>query len=178
MIVCYSQGNMIGFVVVFFGDWLFEVMDQWGKKGCCVVDIYVFVNFLYSFVEVNMIDLWVQCGVCDKNGYVGCEIYVVCKEMLRVYFDILCVWVEFEMFVEDFDCVMESVRLLKDGGKLYSVVKDWEVYGLYQKNIYGRVMLYCCLYDQVIFVLIVQGIGWCGMSIDEISVMNVWGVFL
>ncbi|QUN42238.1 hypothetical protein KEH56_23280 [Burkholderia cenocepacia] len=176
-IVCHSQGNMIGLAAAFLGDRLPEVTDQWGKKGRCVADTYVLANPPYSLVEANMTDSWAQRGVRDKNGHVGRETYVARKETLRAYFDILRARAELEMPAEDLDRAMESARPSKDGGKPYSAAKDREAHGLYQKNTYGRVTLYCCPHDQVISALTVQGIGWRGMSIDEISATNAWGVF-
>ncbi|HGF4016277.1 MULTISPECIES: T6SS effector phospholipase Tle3 domain-containing protein [Burkholderia] len=176
-IVCHSQGNMIGLAAAFLGDRLPEVTDQWGEKGRCVADTYVLANPPYSLVEANMTDSWAQRGVRDKNGHVGRETYVARKETLRAYFDILRARAELEMPAEDLDRAMESARPSKDGGKPYSAAKDREAHGLYQKNTYGRVTLYCCPHDQVISALTVQGIGWRGMSIDEISATNAWGVF-
>ncbi|KVL10673.1 T6SS effector phospholipase Tle3 domain-containing protein [Burkholderia sp. MSMB1826] len=176
-IVCHSQGNMIGLAAAFLGDRLPEVTDQWGKKGRCVADTYVLANPPYSLVEANMTDSWAQRGVRDKNGHVGRETYVARKETLRAYFDILRARAELEMPAEDLDRAMENARPSKNGGKPYSAAKDREAHGLYQKNTYGRVTLYCCPHDQVISALTVQGIGWRGMSIDEISATNGWGVF-
>ncbi|MCA7970018.1 hypothetical protein LGM42_08980 [Burkholderia sp. AU39826] len=176
-IVCHSQGNMIGLAAAFLGDRLPEVTDQWGKKGRCVADTYVLANPPYSLVEANMTDSWAQRGVRDKNGHVGRETYVARKETLREYFDILRARAELEMPAEDLDRAMENARPSKNGGKPYSAAKDREAHGLYQKNTYGRVTLYCCPHDQVISALTVQGIGWRGMSVDEISATNGWGVF-
>lgn len=176
-IVCHSQGNMIGLAAAFLGDRLPEVTDQWGKKGRCVADTYVLANPPYSLVEANMTDSWAQRGVRDKNGHVGRETYVARKETLRAYFDILRARAELEMPAEDLDRAMENARPSKNGGKPYSAAKDREAHGLYQKNTYGRVTLYCCPHDQVISALTVQGIGWRGMSVDEISATNAWGVF-
>ncbi|MDN7504565.1 hypothetical protein QZM43_17700 [Burkholderia orbicola] len=176
-IVCHSQGNMIGLAAAFLGDRLPEVTDQWGKKGRCVADTYVLANPPHSLVEANMTDSWAQRGVRDKNGHVGRETYVARKETLRAYFDILRARAELEMPAEDLDRAMENARPSKNGGKPYSAAKDREAHGLYQKNTYGRVTLYCCPHDQVISALTVQGIGWRGMSVDEISATNAWGVF-
>ncbi|MCA8238926.1 T6SS effector phospholipase Tle3 domain-containing protein [Burkholderia cenocepacia] len=176
-IVCHSQGNMIGLAAAFLGDRLPEVTDQWDKKGRCVADTYVLANPPYSLVEANMTDSWAQRGVRDKNGHVGRETYVARKETLRAYFDILRARAELEMPAEDLDRAMENARPSKNGGKPYSAAKDREAHGLYQKNTYGRVTLYCCPHDQVISALTVQGIGWRGMSVDEISATNAWGVF-
>ncbi|WP_333992060.1 hypothetical protein [Burkholderia orbicola] len=176
-IVCHSQGNMIGLAAAFLGDRLPEVTDQWGKKGRCVADTYVLANPPYSLVEANMTDSWAQRGVRDKNGHVGRETYVARKETLRAYFDILRARAELEMPAEDLDRAMENARPSKNGGKPYSAAKDREAHGLHQKNTYGRVTLYCCPHDQVISALTVQGIGWRGMSVDEISATNAWGVF-
>ena len=93
------------------------------------------------------------------------------------YFDILRARAELEMHAEDLARAMENARPSKNGGKPYSAAKDREAHGLYQKNTYGRVTLYCCPHDQVISALTVQGIGWRGMSVDEISATNAWGVF-
>ncbi|OXI73839.1 hypothetical protein CFB81_11275 [Burkholderia sp. AU28863] len=176
-IVCHSQGNMIGLAAAFLGDRLPEVTDQWGKKGRCVADTYVLANPPYSLVEANMTDSWAQRGVRDKNGHVGRETYVARKETLRAYFDILRARADLEMPAEDLDRAMENARPSKNGGKPYSAAKDREAHGLYQKNTYGRVTLYCCPHDQVISALTVQGIGWRGMSVDDISATNAWGVF-
>ncbi|MBJ9969088.1 T6SS effector phospholipase Tle3 domain-containing protein [Burkholderia seminalis] len=176
-IVCHSQGNMIGLAAAFLGDRLPEVTDQWGKKGRCVADTYVLANPPYSLVEANMTDTWAQRGVRDKNGRVGRETYVARKETLREYFDILRARADLEMPAEDLDRAMENARPSKNGGKPYSAAKDREAHGLYQKNTYGRVTLYCCPHDQVISALTVQGIGWRGMSVDDISATNAWGVF-
>ncbi|WP_322089555.1 hypothetical protein [Burkholderia sp. BCC1999] len=176
-IVCHSQGNMIGLAAAFLGDRLPEVTDQWGMKGRCVADTYVLANPPYSLVESNFTDTWAQRGVRDKDGHVGRETYVARKETLREYFDILRARADLEMPAEDLDRAMENARPSKDGGKPYSAAKDREAHGLYQKNTYGRVTLYCCPHDQVISALTVQGIGWRGMSIDEISDTNGWGVF-
>ncbi|VWC04702.1 T6SS effector phospholipase Tle3 domain-containing protein [Burkholderia lata] len=176
-IVCHSQGNMIGLAAAFLGDRLPEVADQWGKKGRCVADTYVLANPPYSLVEGNFTDTWAQRGVRDKNGHVGRETYVARKETLREYFDILRARADLEMPAEDLDRAMENARPSKNGGKPYSAAKDREAHGLYQKNTYGRVTLYCCPHDQVISALTVQGIGWRGMNIEEISATNAWGVF-
>jgi pimeloyl-ACP methyl ester carboxylesterase len=176
-IVCHSQGNMIGLAAAFLGDRLPEVTDRLGKKGRCVADTYVLANPPYSLVESNLTDTWAQRGVRDKKGHVGRETYVARKETLREYFDILRARADLEMPAEDLDRAMENARPSECGGKPYSAAKDREAHGLYQKNTYGRVTLYCCPHDQVISALTVQGIGWRGMSIDEISDTNGWGVF-
>jgi len=176
-IVCHSQGNMIGLAAAFLGDRLPEVTDQWGKTGRCVADTYVLANPPYSLVESNFTDTWAQRGVRDKNGHVGRETYVARKETLREYFDILRARADLEMPAEDLDRAMENARPSKNGGKPYSAAKDREAHGLYGTNTYGRVTLYCCPHDQVISALTVQGIGWRGMSIEEISATNAWGVF-
>ncbi|ALX11326.1 hypothetical protein P350_07090 [Burkholderia cepacia JBK9] len=176
-IVCHSQGNMIGLAAAFLGDRLPEVEDRWGKKGRCVADTYVLANPPYSLVESNFTDTWAQRGVRDKNGHVGRETYVARKETLREYFDILRARADLEMPAEDLDRAMENARPSECGGKPYSAAKDREAHGLYQKNTYGRVTLYCCPHDQVISALTVQGIGWRGMNIEEISATNAWGVF-
>ncbi|MGS0892567.1 T6SS effector phospholipase Tle3 domain-containing protein [Burkholderia stagnalis] len=176
-IVCHSQGNMIGLAAAFLGDRLPDVTDQWGKSGRCVADTYVLANPPYSLVESIGTDSWAQRGIRDKDGRTGRETYVARKETLRQYFDILRARADLEMPAADLDRAMENARPSNSGGKPYSAAKDREAHGLYQKNTYGRVTLYCCPHDQVISATTVQGIGWRGMSIDDISATNGWGVF-
>ncbi|MFL9885206.1 hypothetical protein PQR66_19340 [Paraburkholderia agricolaris] len=177
-VVCHSQGNMVGLAAAFLGDRMSPVSDrnQPSKTGRCVADTYVLANPPYSLVNEIGMDNWTQRESRDSNGNRGRETYTARAETLSNYFDILRERAALEPDADKLDREMTNTLASSQGGKPYDAQADRKAHGLNGKT-FGRVTLYCCPHDQVISTTTVQGIGWRGMSADEINASNGNGVF-
>ncbi|CBJ41085.1 conserved hypothethical protein (plasmid) [Ralstonia solanacearum CMR15] len=175
-VVCHSQGNMVGIAAAFLGERLSEVIDPWKTSGRCVADSYVLCNPPYSLVTELGTDTWAQRGVKDGNGHVGRQTFEARKETLKAYFNILRERAKLEMDAAELDQEMANTRTSASGGKPFNAEDDRQAHGLNGKT-YGRVTLYACPHDQVISATTVQGMGWRGLSGDEINATEGHGVF-
>lgn len=179
-VVCHSQGNMVGITAAFFGHNMKPVTDPDNKTGNCVADTYVLANAPYSVVQNNWLETWTQRGYSDENGEHGRETFNSRIKTLDNFFQIIGQRAANEPTPDAVNLEMENSQPSADG-KPYKAETDRQAHGLktdgpYNKT-FGRVTLYCCPHDQVISASPVQGIGWRGMSADEISKANGQGIF-
>ncbi|PMS37404.1 hypothetical protein B0G57_11631 [Trinickia symbiotica] len=174
-VVCHSQGNMIGLAAAFLGDRMSDVTDPWGKAGSCVADAYVLANAPYSLVEKLGMENWAQRAVRDADGNRGRATFNARAETLKAFFEILRKRAALEPDARELDEDMGNKRTSAKG-KPYSAGDDRTSHGLNGHTL-GRVTLYCCPHDQVISATTVQGIGWRGMSAEEIERTGGHGVF-
>lgn len=179
-VVCHSQGNMVGIAAAFFGHNMKPATDPDNKTGECVADTYVLANAPYSVVKNNWLETWTQRGYSDQNGEHGRETFNSRIKTLDNFFQIIGKRAANEPTPDAVNLEMENNQP-SSNGKPYKAETDREAHGLkadgpYNKT-FGRVTLYCCPHDQVISASPVQGIGWRGMSADEISNANGQGIF-
>lgn len=167
-IVCHSQGNMIGLAAAFLGDALEPVHDATvapgapGATGRCVADSYVLSNAPYSLVESNFMEDWTQGGMTDKDGATGRQTEEARIKTLAAFFEIVHQQAKVQMSAARIDTFMKNE---KHG---FTAQADLKSYGI-NGTTYGRVTLYCNPHDQVVSSTTVQGIGWRGMSKQEIA---------
>lgn len=179
-VVCHSQGNMVGITAAFFGHNMTDAKDSHGKTGKCVADTYVLANAPYSVVANNWLETWTQRGYGDQTGEHGRETFNSRIKTLDNFFQIIGKQAANEPTPDVVNQEMENSQPSANG-KPYKAETDRQAHGLkadgpYNKT-FGRVTLYCCPHDQVISASPVQGIGWRGMSADEISKANGQGIF-
>jgi pimeloyl-ACP methyl ester carboxylesterase len=163
-IVCHSQGNMIGIAAAFLGNRQSSVTDVTGIEGRCVADNYVLCNPPYSLLKSNTAENWTQSSMTDRHGSTGRQTEKARTDTLRAFFDIIRKPAAKLQDVEAIDKFMGN----KAHG--FSVDSDRKQYG------YGthgstccRVTLYCNPHDEVISTTSIQGIGWRGLSNEEIQ---------
>ena len=165
-IVCHSQGNMIGLAAAFLGDRMADVSD--GKKtGRCVADNYVLCNAPYSLVTKNITQGWAERSMKDKGGKGGRQTSEARNKTLAAFFDIIRKQALMEQSAEHID------EFMANKAQGFDAKSDREKYGYGPKpSTYGRVTLYFNPHDHVISASTVQGIGWRGMSDEEIKATN------
>jgi len=153
-IVCHSQGNMIGMAAAFLGDTL--------VKDAGVADTYVLCNAPYSLIESNGTEQWTERYMSAKDGSRGRVSSEARKDTLAAFFALIGGRKSKEQAVKRVDDRMANEA------HGFTAKVDRDQYG-YKGSTYGRVTLYCNPHDQVISSSPVQGIGWRGMSADEID---------
>ncbi|WP_375782247.1 T6SS effector phospholipase Tle3 domain-containing protein [Burkholderia stagnalis] len=173
-IVCHSQGNMVGMTAAFFGDKLGSVTDRFGNSGRCVADAYVLANPPYSLANTNFMESWSQRRVSDKKGHAGRETYEARVQTLKTFVSLIRERVAFELPPDKVDQEMKNERISKVTGHGYKAAEDRHSRGV-NEHTYGRVTLYCCPHDQVISAATVQGMGWRGLSDEEMSAIEANG---
>jgi pimeloyl-ACP methyl ester carboxylesterase len=171
-LVCHSQGNMIGMAAAFMGDAMTPVTDRAGKTGRCVADTYVLANPPYSVADKNDTEDW-SCGdEKDKRGNTGRQTRAARIGTLRAFFDIVR---QPAAKAQDATRIDPFVANKAHG---FDTEGDRGDYGYGEKqSTCGRVTLYCNPHDEVISSLSVQGIGWRGMSDQEITDAGGDGLF-
>jgi hypothetical protein len=110
---------------------------------------------------------WAQRTVRDVDGNRGRATFNARAETLKAFFDILRKRAALEPDARELDEEMGNKRSSANG-KPYSAGDDRTSHGLNGHTL-GRVTLYCCPHDQVISATTVQGIGWRGMSAEEVE---------
>lgn len=171
-IVCHSQGNMIGMAAAFIGDQRGMVSDPRGVAGRCVADNYVLTNPPYSLVKSNLTEDWGDSHMTDRNGGRGRQTEEARIATLRAFFDIIRQPASVHQDAQSLDEFMANEQ------HGFNIAKDRAQYGYGMKpSTCCRVTLYCNPHDQVISATPVQGIGWRGMSAQEIDASGGSGVF-
>jgi len=171
-IVCHSQGNMIGMAAAFLGDRLDPVTDARGKAGRCVADNYVLCNPPYSLVKSNVTQAWVERSMKDAQGNGGRQTWDARIATLRAFFDIVRKQKSAEQPCELID------EAMKNEAHGFDAKSDRTRFGFGDgPSTCGRVTLYFNPHDQVISACTIQGIGWRGMSQQEINATNGNGIF-
>ena len=169
-IVCHSQGNMIGMAAAFLGDRLPDVTDTAGKTGHCVADNYVLANAPYSLLGKNGIENWSEGHMADSEGRAGRQTKEAREQTLAAFFKIIG-----DQKSREQDAKRIDLRMANEAHD-FTAEKDRKRHG-HNNSTYGRVTLYCNPQDQVISSSAVQGIGWRGMSANEIDATQGRGVF-
>ena len=163
-IVCHSQGNMIGMAAAFLGDRLAPVTDERGETGRCVADNYVLCNPPYSLVEDNFQQAWTERDLKDAEGNSGRQTAKARVDTLRAFFEIVGQQASTQQSAEIID---EAMRNEVHG---FDAKADRRQYGFGPTlSTQGRVTLYFNPHDKVISTTTIQGIGWRGLSKDEIK---------
>jgi len=171
-IVCHSQGNMIGMAAAFLGDRLAPVSDPSGKTGRCVADNYVLCNPPYSLVAENFTQAWTERDMEDADGNNGRQTAEARIATLRAFFDIVRPQSSTQ---QPCDVIDEAMRNDAHG---FDTKSDRKRYGFGpSSSTQGRVTLYFNPHDQVISTTTIQGIGWRGLSQQEIDATGGAGVF-
>ncbi|TWI65477.1 hypothetical protein IP91_02887 [Pseudoduganella lurida] len=161
--VCHSQGNMVGMAAAFLGDRM---------PGRPVANTYVLCNPPYSLVEDNMTENWTQMHMSDQKGRTGRQTRKARIETLKAFFDII------REPASPPQETSEINRWMANTKHQFDAVTDRAKYGLgTPSQTCGRVTLYCNPHDQVISSTAVRGIGWQGMSAQEIADTGGTGVF-
>ncbi|OHV94388.1 hypothetical protein AKG95_28050 [Janthinobacterium lividum] len=171
-LVCHSQGNMVGMAAAFLGNKMADVKDAAGKSGRCVADTYVLCNPPYSLLRRNDTEGWLQGQVRDVDGNVGRQSGEARRQTLAAFFDI----VRGQASEPAIDPCLR--RMADNETHDFSLDKDKASHGCGpQKGTRGRVTLYCNPHDQVISATPIQGIGWLGLSAEQIKATRGDGVF-
>lgn len=164
-IVCHSQGNMVAMAAAFLGDTL---------GADAVADSYVLCNPPYSLLDSNFTENWVSGNLKDEHGNTGRQKYAARTATLKAFFDILRTR---QAMQQDAALVDKYTANIMPGRKdSYTAQFDREDHGL-NGSTCGRVTLYFNPHDQVISATPIQGIGWRGMSAQEIADTGGEGVF-
>ncbi|WP_338770868.1 hypothetical protein [Massilia sp. METH4] len=171
-IVCHSQGNMIGMAAAFLGDRMPAVKNSAGVEGRCVADTYVLCNPPYSVLKSNFLQTWSELHMKDRHGGTGRQTEQARIQTLRAFFDIIRTPASPQQSVETID------KYMANRAQGFDAETDRKAcgYGPRQSSC-GRVTLYCNPHDQVISATSIQGIGWRGMSQEEITASGGTGVF-
>lgn len=169
-IVCHSQGNMVGMAAAFIGDARKPVTDAANQTGRGVADTYVLCNPPYSLAIDNSTEDWTQSNLKDKTQGWGRQTGAARIGTLSAFFNIIRQPASKGQSVEMINQEMENIR------HGFDAAIDRKDYG-YGTTTCGRVTLYCNPHDEVISSLSVLGIGWRGMSAEEIKATDGAGVF-
>ena len=171
-LVCHSQGNMVGMAAAFLGNKMADVKDAAGKSGRCVADTYVLCNPPYSLLRRNDTEGWLQGQVREVDGNVGRQSGEARRQTLAAFFDIVRGQAKEPPLSAALACMAANVR------HDFTLDKDRAAYACGpQPTTRGRVTLYCNPHDQVISATPIQGIGWLGLSAEQIKATRGDGVF-
>lgn len=163
---------MVSLAAAFLGDRLGEVKDVAGKLGRCVADSYVLCNPPYSLVKRNLVEAWSGTEMAAGDFHWGRQTLNARTTTLKHFFDIIRKQAEKAQGPDKIDAFMKN----QPHGFTAQLDRDQWGYGPNKTN-HGRVTLYFNPHDQVISASPVQGIGWRGMSTDEIKATGGGDVF-
>lgn len=159
-VVCHSQGNMIGIGSAFFGAHHDDL------KGLGVADTYVLANAPYS-LQKNVIDNYAQYKIKALKGRVTHEARI---ETLGRFFDLVRNGPGQHAEAAEVDReVMNSAP--KNGEPPRKAATDGKT-----RQTRKRVFLYCNPHDRVVSVSTVLGMGWRGLSDEEVAATKAEGV--
>ncbi|CAG9170680.1 hypothetical protein LMG23992_01722 [Cupriavidus laharis] len=159
-VVCHSQGNMIGIGSAFFGA------NYPALNGLGVADTYVLANAPYS-LQKNRTDNYAQYSIKTLRGRVTHEARV---ETLGKFFALVRQWSGLHADDPEVDReVMNSAP--RNGETPCKAATDAKA-----RQTRKRVFLYCNPHDRVISVSTVQGMGWLGLSDEEVQATKAAGV--
>jgi hypothetical protein len=171
-IVCHSQGNMVGIAAAFLGDRMEQVADTAGIEGRCVADNYVLCNPPYSLASSNFTEDWGDRHMTDREGGSGRQTVAARIATLRAFFDIIRRPASPQQKAESIDKFMANYACG------FNIAEDRKRYGFgLIPSTCCRVTLYCNPHDQVISATPIQGIGWRGMSAQEVKLTGGTGLF-
>ncbi|SOY53469.1 T6SS effector phospholipase Tle3 domain-containing protein [Cupriavidus taiwanensis] len=159
-LVCHSQGNMIGIGSAFFGA------NHPDLGGLGVADTYVLANAPYS-LQKNRLDNYAQYDLKTMQGRVKHDARV---KTLAAFFDLVRSGPGRHASDEEVNLeVMNSAP--RNGDKPRKADQDRA-----ERATRKRVFLYCNPHDRVISVSTVQGMGWLGLSQEEVTATKAEGV--
>lgn len=163
-VMCHSQGNMVGIAAAFLADRLGVQADN-----------YLLCNPPLSLLPDNFMESWSQRDSSDSQGGLGRQTFAARVETLKNFFALLRSRAAHAHADEKVD--KEMANRSPKVGTAFTAAEDRQRHGL-NGSTFGRVTLYCNPHDQVISAATVQGIGWRGMSAQEIEMTNGGGVFV
>lgn len=161
-IVCHSQGNMVAIAAAFLGNRLPAISNN-GKTRSCVADTYVLCNPPYSLQEAKFIENWSEGHMKDRDGGTGRQTRDARIRTLAAFFKIIRDSAKDIQTEEQINLAMANKK------HNFDATDDRAKYGYGPAGTCGRVTLYCNPHDQVIGSATIRGIGWLGMSKEEIS---------
>ncbi len=167
-LVCHSQGNMIGLAAAFYGAHFGEVIDGHGKRAPAVADNYVLANAPYSLVDTLSADNWAQRRTVNARRQSGRQTGRARSRTLANFFALIRARQGSDQPADDVDRWTGNTAP-RDGSPAYRFAYD-------EGARKGQIRLYCNPHDRVISGLTIQGIGWRGMSADEIETTGAEGV--
>lgn len=159
-VVCHSQGNMIGIGSAFFGA------NYSDLKGLGVADTYVLANAPYS-LQKNVTDNMAQYSIKTWRGRVAHEARV---ETLGKFFALVRNGPG--QHADDTEVDREVMNSgPRNGETPCTAATDGKA-----RQTRKRVFLYCNPHDRVISVSTVCGMGWLGLSDEEVKATKAAGV--
>ncbi|AVR97499.1 T6SS effector phospholipase Tle3 domain-containing protein [Pseudoduganella armeniaca] len=171
-IVCHSQGNMVAMAAAFLGEPLAPAKDPAGNTSTCVADTYVLCNPPYSLLTDNVAQAWTELGMKDPQGKGGRQTPEARYQTLAAFFDIIRRRQSTSQSAQYID------KFIKNELHKFDATSDRNRHGFGERKMTtGRVTLYFNPHDQVISTSTIQGIGWRGLSQQEISTTRAEGVF-
>jgi len=160
-IVCHSQGTMVAMAAAFLGARLPPVQSM-----ACVADNYVICNSPYSLLESNGAENWVGSNLRGTDGSTGRLTLQARLDTLKNFFDII----RKRASLGEVQTDQRIDHCMANAAHGFAAAADCEKYGIagagrgVKKSSYGRVTVYCNPHDLVVSSIVVQGIGWRGLS--------------
>lgn len=160
-VICHSQGNVVGVGGAFLAD----------KLGV-QADNYILCNPPLSLMEDNFMENWAQRGAESSDGSVGRQTGAARIETMKNYLDMLRARAAKAQPDAEVDRAMSGGQPTADS---FKAAEDRALHGYKGQRTHGRVTLYCNPHDQVISAAPIQGIGWRGVSADEVKKIDAAG---
>lgn len=151
-IVCHSQGNMVGMAAAFIGA---------ARNPDWVADTYVLVSPPYSIESSLMYDY--------TNGGFLSRPDAARKQTLRALVARVAQRGARTRCVQTIDAINDEYRFVRDGETRYALGTEQDLERRIDRDNCGKVFLYCNPHDQVIGASPIQGIGWRGLSREELA---------
>lgn len=160
-VICHSQGNVVGVGGAFLAD----------KLGV-QADNYILCNPPLSLMADNFMENWAQRSMKSSDGSIGRQTGPARISTMKNYLDMLRVRAGYAQPDADVDKAMSGGQPSADS---FKASQDRALHGFKGERTHGRVTLYCNPHDQVISASPIQGIGWRGVSADEIKMIDAVG---
>lgn len=154
-VICHSQGNVVGVGAAFLAD----------KLGV-QADNYILCNPPISLMYDNFMENWAMRGTKSDDGSYGRQTGAARIATVKNYLDMLRVRACKKQSDDEVDRAMSGGQPTADS---FKAAEDRVLHGYKGERTFGRVTLYCNPHDQVISAAPIQGIGWRGVSADEIK---------
>ncbi|XLZ70431.1 DUF3274 domain-containing protein [Massilia sp. SR12] len=154
-VICHSQGNVVGVGGAFLAD----------KLGV-QADNYILCNPPLSLMADNFMENWAQRGMKSSDGSRGRQTGEARVTTMKNYLDMLRERADKIQSDSDVDRAMSGGQPTADS---FKAAEDRALHGYQGERTHGRVTLYCNPHDQVISASPIQGIGWRGVSADELK---------
>jgi len=153
-IVCHSQGNMIGLGAAFIGG---------ARNPDYVADTYILCNPPYSPVELFFYDF--------TNGRMGSRNVQSRRDTLKNFVDLIKARGAKTRQLQSQETINEELGFVKDCKTLYRLAdkQSFDNGDFIDRDNRGKVFLYCNPHDQVIGASPIQGMGWRGLTADDLK---------